>query len=247
MYRVVDRPVTVNYSTTPNRPITGFVVHDSESLGPLTVAQSLGSWHWLIDRDGTTYCDVSEQNVAWHVRACDRWRPAWMVAAPKQQFSDANYATIGVELVSHATYRQAGIPFTDDQYAALKDLWHNLTSRYGPLPTVGHGQLQLDRSDPVEFDWARAGFSAFRDGWGYPWQEVTQTEPAPVPGVPSYDDLVQALRLANDIKFEFEKYIRDPAHRQSVDEAAAQEGNQPADLMIRWGNDHALAGDEAPY
>lgn len=81
---------------------------------------------------------------------------------------------------------------------------------------------------------------------GVAWQGIAPVPPAPPDPCTVYID---ALRLANDIKYEFEKYLRDtPAgHRQSVDEAAAAEGIAPADLMIRWGTDHANAGDEAPY
>lgn len=247
MYPVIDRLVSVNYSTAPNRPIVGLVLHDTESGGPLTVAQSLGSWHWLIDRDGTCYSDVSEQNIAWHVRACDRWRPQWMIAAPKQQFSDANYSCLGIELVSNLAYRQAGVPFTDDQYASLKDLLHNLFQRYGSLPTVGHGQLQLDRSDPVDFDWTRAGFGPFEGGWGYRWQESAPSTAIPLPtSGPTLEEALEALRLANLQKHEFEFYIVDLDHRKSVDEDAMSKGITPQQDMLAWAQSHFDAGETAP-
>ena len=43
-----------------------------------------------------------------------------------------------------------------------------------------------------------------------------------------------------------EAYIRDPAHRESVDAAAAQEGNPPIVLLLRWARDHYEAGEAAP-
>src|SRR4051812_5955174 len=71
MFDFIDRDVTAHYSVYPNRPITGIVIHDSESAGPLRVDQSQGSWHWLIEHneDGTLYCDVSEEHAAWGVFA----------------------------------------------------------------------------------------------------------------------------------------------------------------------------------
>jgi hypothetical protein len=76
---------------------------------------------------------------------------------------------------------------------------------------------------------------------------------APAPVDPCADvkqqvaNLSSALNLANCIKYEFEKYLRDGAHQASVNEAAAQEGNAPVELMIRWGNDNHNAGKVPPY
>jgi hypothetical protein len=160
----IDRPVTVNYSVYPNRPVTGIVIHDSESAGPLRVDQSQGSWHWLIahDEDGTLYCDVSEEHAAWGVFATGhsaesiaktKWRPPWLVRCPDDGVSDANYCAIHIELVSYQGYRDAGIPYTRGQYVTLVDLIRDIFSRHGILPIVGHVQVQTDRSDPVQFNW----------------------------------------------------------------------------------------------
>jgi hypothetical protein len=73
----------------------------------------------------------------------------------------------------------------------------------------------------------------------------------PAPDAPPDSDLSvypEALRLANWQKHEMEAYIRDypPGHRQSVDDAAAQEGAAPITLMLRWAQDHFDAGETAP-
>jgi hypothetical protein len=75
-------------------------------------------------------------------------------------------------------------------------------------------------------------------------------QPPTIPQPPA-DQLcvyVDALRLANWQKHEMEAYIRDypPGHRQSVDDAASQEGAAPITLMLRWAQDHFDAGETAP-
>lgn len=179
----IDRPVTVHYSVYAQRPIVGGVLHDTESTGPLTVDQSLGSWHWLVGRDGAIYCDVSEEHVAWHVAAggtdktLNRWLPTWLIPCPDSNVSAVNYCTLGVELVSNQTYRDAGEPYTAAQYDALATLVADIEGRYGSLPWVGHGELQTDRTDPVGFDWTRAGFGP-RTAEG---RRVIHPSPAPTP------------------------------------------------------------------
>lgn len=73
---------------------------------------------------------------------------------------------------------------------------------------------------------------------GVPWE----TTPTPDPCF----DVSEALRLANWRKHEFEFYVRDLGHRQSVDDAATGEGIAPVDLMLRWAQDHFDAGEPAP-
>jgi hypothetical protein len=82
----------------------------------------------------------------------------------------------------------------------------------------------------------------------------TFTDSAPTPSAqpqPPASDLsvyAEALRLANWQKHEMEAYIRDypPGHRQSVDDAAFQEGAAPITLMLRWAQDHFTQGETAP-
>jgi hypothetical protein len=78
-----------------------------------------------------------------------------------------------------------------------------------------------------------------------------QPQAPPSPDTSPADQLsvyAEALRLANWQKHEMEAYIRDypPGHHQSVDDAAAQEGNPPIALMLRWAQDHFDAGETAP-
>lgn len=157
----VDR-YTPYFSTVPAqfgpRPIVAGVLHDTETLGQVP-CHSAGSWWLELDRDGSTYDDVPAQHCAWHVRAADRWRPRWVRPSP-MALSDVNWCTLGIEVVSHATYRAAGQPFTPEQYTKLRySILPYVADQYGDIPWVGHGELQSDRSDPVDFDWTRAGFT----------------------------------------------------------------------------------------
>lgn len=200
---IIERSTT--YKTTVlYRPIIGVVLHDTETIA-LATPHSGGSWHYEIDRDGSIYqyCDL-EHDMAWHVAACNRWRPSWMLKSP-YQVSDANYCTLGIELVSHRVYREAGEPYTQEQYDSLNELMASIYARYVALPTVGHGELQADRTDPVAFDWERAGFGE-KNANGRYWQGDTMADQW-------LRDRVAALeedqRRINAIKAEFEYYLRE--------------------------------------
>jgi hypothetical protein len=138
----------------PGRLIVGIVIHDTEGHAKVDPRQE-GSWHYEIDRSGEIYQFVDEEDIAWHVRACDRWWPDWLPDWGTYDVSRMNEWAIGIELVSDAAYRAAGEPYTDAQYTSLAALIRDLFARRGVLPIVGHGQVQADRSDPVAFDWDR--------------------------------------------------------------------------------------------
>jgi hypothetical protein len=158
----VDRPA-VHSTWYPDRPIRGVTLHDTEGSSDLTTHQSAGGWHWLVGRAGTIYRDCSESQAAWHVLKADRWRPGWLVPSPDGLVSDANYCTIGIEITSGPLHRAAGEPYTDAQYGALRALLADIYQRHGQLPVVFHGDLQSDRSDPVQFDPVRAGLAIQRE------------------------------------------------------------------------------------
>jgi hypothetical protein len=82
--------------------------------------------------------------------------------------SEANSCTVGIEVVSWAGSRAAPVGYvnyTDEQYEALTEWIWEMYRRYGPLPVVTHGQLQLDRTDPVGLDLARVGLVWAGDGY----------------------------------------------------------------------------------
>ena len=153
-------PRNTQYFTVPpsRRPIKAVILHNTVTQGPATPSLN-GSWHYQICRDGTVEQWVSEAFCAWHVRAADEWRPAWVEKPPGGvRVSDVNWCSVGIELVSsngHPTLAPNG--YTDAQYDATRELLAAIYREHGPLPVVGHGALQLDRTDPVAFEWERAG------------------------------------------------------------------------------------------
>lgn len=153
---IVDIEVPLAYCLVPStpRPITGVFLHSTVTSVPARCRVD-GSWHWQVCRDGTIERHVDEANIAFGVRACDRWRPDWVVPSPYNA-SDANYCGVHIELESFAGHPDcpADYPaYLAAQYAGLWQVLDDIKSRYGVLPIVGHGQVQADRSDPVEFDW----------------------------------------------------------------------------------------------
>lgn len=187
--RFLEPALKTVYAWTPyftetnraSRRIAGVVLHDTETDRAVP-PHSQGSWHYEIDRDGTILAYVDEADVAWHVRATDEWHPAWLPKSQPFNASAANCHTVGIELVSSANLRDPGDdqldggPYTEAQYAALHALLADLYDRLGVLPIVSHGALQLDRTDPVAFDYARAGLVWAGDRYLY--EGTPEVDPA---------------------------------------------------------------------
>lgn len=139
------------------RPVAGIFVHDTEAPSDDAFAypHAGGSWHLEVARDGSVHRFVADADVAWCVRACDRWFPYWLPRVKPWDASEANCWGLHVELASNQKFRDQGRPYTDAQYAALRRVLADWRARYGPLPAVGHGMVQADRTDPVYLDWRR--------------------------------------------------------------------------------------------
>lgn len=160
---------------SPRRDPLGVVLHNTVTQ-TLVAPSPNGSWHYEVDRDGAVHQYVHDKDYAWHVRACDEWRPPW-VRWRDTRVSEPNSCTVGIELVSFAGHPQcpAGYtPYTGSQYQATRELLALLYGRYGELPVVTHGQLQLDRTDPVGFDFGLASLTWAGDG--YRLEEETVVE-----------------------------------------------------------------------
>ena len=184
-----------------SRTIRGVVLHHTGGMSPVPCHAS-GSWHYLIDRDGTTYKDVPEENVAWHCRATDRWRPDWVHRACQwAAASDINTCTIGIELVSAA----GTTPITPAQHAALRALAHDLSTRYGDLWYIGHGEVQTDRrtTEPDNLDWSAIGCGPFNSSNGRPWHIQEENDMTPEEAA-----LIAAVRETDYPAAEAEKLVR---------------------------------------
>lgn len=205
----------------PARIIRGVVLHHTGGMTAVP-CHANGSWHYAIDRDGTIYADVPEADVAWHVRAADRWRPDWLARGCSwAACSDVNTTTIGIEIVS-----AAGVtPITDAQHDALRSLSVGFAERYGSLWYVGHGELQTDRrtTEPDNLDWSRIGCGPFDPRNGRPWhnseaEDMTNEE----------RELIKAVRETGYPATEAAEVIRlfagISANRSSVDLWVSQIG-----------------------
>lgn len=139
------------------RPVRGIFVHDTEadSADAFASPHPDGSWHLEIDRQGRRHRFVADADVAWTVKVCDRWHPYWLPDARPFDASPANCWGLHVEVASNKKFRDQGRPYTDAQYAELQRVVADWRKLYGPLPVVGHGMTQLDRTDPVRLDWRR--------------------------------------------------------------------------------------------
>lgn len=126
------------------------------------------SIHYIIDRDGTVYCFVPEDRVAWHAGK-------GQFAGDEKYTNKMNYYAIGIELMAMGSQHdmalyltqqeyqaldQSLIGFTDAQYEALAGLVADLCGRY-EIPKdrnhiIGHQEYAPDKRDPGElFDWDR--------------------------------------------------------------------------------------------
>lgn len=173
MMNIIQRSTEYYTASGVKNPPLGLVLHNTVTAN-LVPPHSQGSWHYELDRDGQIYQYVRDFDYAWHVRACDEWRPGWM-RRRDNRVSEANSCTIGIEMVSWmgvgAALPAGYIPYTDAQYVSLKQWFLLMYDRYGTLPIVTHGSLQLDRTDPVGFDTARAGL-LWISGFGYVMEEI---------------------------------------------------------------------------
>lgn len=126
------------------------------------------SIHYIIDREGTVYCCVPEDRVAWHAGAGE-----W--AGDEKYTNKMNSYAIGIEMLaigsqsdmeqylSAAEYQQldpALIGYTEEQYEALAALVEDVCGRNGiPMDrahVIGHQEYNPDKNDPGElFDWSR--------------------------------------------------------------------------------------------
>ena len=176
-----------HYTALSGRVVRGIVLHHSGGSSAIDTFQSLGGWHWMIDK-ARLYKDVPEELAAWHDAATDRWRPPWVPYGAgrrggTQLVSDINAVSIGIEIVYAP---QKGEQPNDYQYTTLTALLSDLHGRYGSLPTVGHGETDLNReiTEPTSLDWTRVGFGTHNADGRY-W-----APPAAPPEVPTLETSV---------------------------------------------------------
>lgn len=126
------------------------------------------SIHYLIDREGTIYCYIPEDRVAWHAGP-GQWQGI------EKYKNNLNRYSIGIELMAIGSYADMSIymtkeqydaldptliGYTDAQYEALAVLVADICQRHEiPLDrdhVIGHEEYASQKNDPGElFDWSR--------------------------------------------------------------------------------------------
>jgi N-acetyl-anhydromuramyl-L-alanine amidase AmpD len=126
------------------------------------------SVHYLIDRDGTVYCYIPENRVAWHA-GVGTWQ------GDEAYANKMNHYAIGIELMgigsesdmrpylSSEQYLQLDpslLGFTDAQYTSLSALVADICQR-NQIPMdkdhiIGHQEYNPQKTDPGDlFQWNR--------------------------------------------------------------------------------------------
>lgn len=126
------------------------------------------SIHYLLDRDGTVYCYIPEDLVAWHAGK-------GTFAGDEKYTNKMNYYAIGIEILAIGSQADMSLyltaeqydalddsllGYTDEQYEALKLLVADICRRNGiPMDrnhVLGHQEYAPGKNDPGElFDWER--------------------------------------------------------------------------------------------
>lgn len=148
--KIVSRLMNAGFSVPKkSRTIDTIVLHSSYNPNggdPYAVStlvkiyESYGvSAHYLIDRSGTIYRLVADQNIAYHAGVSE-------MADGRKNVNDFS---IGIEMMN-----QEDTEYTKEQYGAVKVLVASLKKKYPITAVVGHSTIAPDRkTDPWNFDW----------------------------------------------------------------------------------------------
>ncbi len=97
--------------------------------------------HYIIDRSGTIYRLVSDQEIAYHAGS----------SRLPDGTTEVNKVSIGIELIN----TENGPP-TEEQYVALARLITCLKGKYPVKYVLGHSDIAPRRkTDPWKFDWKK--------------------------------------------------------------------------------------------
>lgn len=177
MVRSIDRPyhphqhprhasAMLRYARSPNasprlshRPIACVVWHAtasstlSSALNWLTSSTSRVSAHYLIDRDGSTWVLVTEDQTAWHA-GVSAWRGLEVASGSVRTL---NPVSIGIELVNR---NDGNDPYPPAQLrsALALTVWICQRHRIAPANVIGHYECAVPagrKTDPRGLDMAR--------------------------------------------------------------------------------------------
>lgn len=147
---IVNRFMSSGFAVPKSpRKIDTVVLHSSYDLlgkdpysvdGVIKEYEDYGvSAHYLIDRKGTIYRLVKDENIAYHAGASK---------APDGR-TNVNDFSIGIEMLNTKEDK-----YTDAQYEAVNGLVASLKGKYPIKSVVGHGDISPGRkTDPWNFNW----------------------------------------------------------------------------------------------
>ncbi|HEX8974290.1 MAG TPA: N-acetylmuramoyl-L-alanine amidase [Patescibacteria group bacterium] len=147
---VVDKLVSWGFQKSSSRTIKAIIIHTTyNALGgdPFDFSKVMQEWkdagvapHYAIDRSGTAYRLVADNNIAWHAGA----------SRLPDGTTDVNGVSIGIEVVNDKDSK-----FTDAEYSALNSLIASLKKKYTTIKYVlGHDDIAPGRkTDPWNIEW----------------------------------------------------------------------------------------------
>lgn len=149
--KIVSKLVSWGFAKSSDRNIKAVIVHTSyNNLGGdvFDFDKVLQEWkdagvapHYAIDRDGTIYQLVADQNIAWHGG----------VSKLPDGTTDVNGVSIGIEVINSQDAK-----FADAQYGALNSLIATLKKKYAIKYILGHDEIAPGRkTDPWGIDWKK--------------------------------------------------------------------------------------------
>lgn len=149
--KIVQQLVSFGFQKSSGRTIKAIIIHTSyNNIGGdvFDFKKVLQEWkdagvspHYAIDREGTIYQLVADQNIAWHAG----------VSKLPDGTTDVNGASIGIEVVNDQNSK-----FSDAEYSALNSLIVSLKKKYPIKYVLGHDDIAPGRkTDPWGIEWGK--------------------------------------------------------------------------------------------
>lgn len=148
---IIQKFVSFGYQKSSGRTIKAIIIHTSyNNLGgdSFDFSKVMQEWkdagvspHYAIDRSGTIYQLVADQNIAWHAGT----------SKLPDGTTDVNGASIGIEIVNDQSSK-----FTEAQYASLNRLIGDLRKKFPVKYVLGHDDIAPGRkTDPWGIEWGK--------------------------------------------------------------------------------------------
>lgn len=145
--KIVDHPADAQHKGGVRHFHRWIVLHATGGTNSLdwlsTTSNPPVSVHRLITKSGLIYKIVPDNEVAWHAG------PAQVGRLPGNGYT-INNDSIGIELENLNDGRDPYPAAQMDACVSQVAEWYGL---YGAIPIVGHGWIQSNKYDPLDFNW----------------------------------------------------------------------------------------------